>query len=355
MSMQIDPTDVLAQVLPFGSHSIGPSQPVVIIAEIGINHEGNIQDCIRMVEAAAEAGADAVKLQTIDAAENYVPGTLSHDLFTKAALSREDTARAFILARNLGMEVFTTAGDFATLDWVDQLDPAAHKISSGLLTHLPLVEYAAKTGKTLLLSTGMGGVEQVDAAVAVIQKAGGSKVGIFQCTSIYPAPVDSLNLRRMTAFGSRYGVPVGFSDHTEGDEAAVVAVGAGAKMIEKHFTLNKTRPSFDHGLSLEPGEFADLVVAVRRAESMLGDGEGVATREQCEAAKVYQRSLVAKTDIGAGEIFSSKMIGFMRTLPGEQGLAPVLIELVLGKTAACKIKKHTALTSQDVVGMVEKG
>src|SRR5262249_51834119 len=160
---------------------------VVVIAEIGINHEGSVEACGKMITAAAGAGADAIKLQTVDPDESYAPGTASYALFSRAWLSPEATARMFGLARDLGMEPFTTSGDPATLDWVDRLRPAAHKISSGLLTHLPLIRRAAATGRSVIMSTGMSTLEDVDDAVAAAQ---GAPIALMQCTSLYPAPPD---------------------------------------------------------------------------------------------------------------------------------------------------------------------
>ena len=194
--------------VPFGSRVIGPGAPVAVIAEIGINHEGDAGTCARMIEAAAAAGADAIKLQTIDADENYVRGTESYELFHKSGLGREGTAEMFEFARRNGVEPFTTAGDPATLEWVDRLAPAAHKFSSGLLTNGPLIRRAAETGRTLLMSTGMAEVADVDAAVAAAVGDGRRPVGLFQCTSLYPAPPETLNLATCAKTGSKDSVQV---------------------------------------------------------------------------------------------------------------------------------------------------
>ena len=271
--------------IPFGSRLIGPGEPVVVIAEIGINHEGDIETCARMIEAAAGADADAVKLQTIDADANYVGGTESHGVFNAASLTREETARMLTLARANGLEAFTTAGDTATLEWVTQLNPAAHKISSGLLTHLPLIRVAARTGRTLLMSTGMAEPADIDAAAAAAREAGAQAIGLFQCTSLYPAPPEAINLASIQWLAARYGVPVGFSDHSVGCEAAALSVTAGARMIEKHFTLDPSTPGYDHHISLDPQGFAAMVQRVRAAEAMLGVPEKRLTRDERDNAR----------------------------------------------------------------------
>lgn len=334
--------------IAFGARRIGPGEPVVVIAEIGVNHEGDATVCARMIEEAARAGADSIKLQTIDADENYVRGTESHALFSKCALSREDTARMFELARKLGMEPFTTAGDPATLDWVTALAPAAHKISSGLLTNLPAVRHAARTGLPLLMSTGMADPADVDASVAAARGAGCAHLGLFQCTSIYPAAPESLNLGAIRWLEERYGAPAGFSDHSEGVEAAAYAVAAGARMIEKHFTLDRSRPGYDHRLSLEPTEFAEMVRRVRAAEAMLGPGGKQPTDEERARARLYRRILVARRDIAAGETLDGGNVGLKRPLPDMSGLPPSRYEDVLGRRAKRALRRDEAIAAADL-------
>jgi len=180
------------QNIPFGSRFIGANEPVLIIAEVGINHEGDVNLCSQMIEDAHEAGADSVKLQTIDADANYAAGSPSHELFGKSALDQEEMARMFSLIRSLGMEPFTTVGDVATLEWVEALEPTAYKISSGLMTHAPMLEHLLRTKRPLLLSTGMADISQIDEAVRICENAQGG-FGLFHCTSLYPAPPETLN------------------------------------------------------------------------------------------------------------------------------------------------------------------
>ncbi|MEF2144189.1 MAG: N-acetylneuraminate synthase family protein [Desulfovibrionaceae bacterium] len=341
--------------IPFGSRRIGPGLPVVVIAEIGINHEGDVEFCAEMVRQAAKAGCDAVKFQTIDPDENYAPGTPSHEVFSRACLSRDQTARMFDLARSLDMDVFTTCGDFPTLDWVNSLGPAAHKISSGLLTHLPLIARAAATGRTLLMSTGMTGVEQVDAAVVEARTAGCRDLGIFQCTSRYPTPPAELHLRRIGLYAHRYGVPTGLSDHSEGLHASVLAVAAGAFMLEKHFSLDNTRAGYDHCLSLTPEGMGRLVLEVRRAEEMLGTDDFGLSEVQAENARRNLRSLAARRDIAAGEVLEEGMIAFLRTLPENRGLEPGKYAEILGRTLKRPVRRFQAIQQADLAEEGKEG
>lgn len=334
----------MSAAIPFGRLRVGPAERVVVVAEIGVNHEGDVAACARMIDAAGAAGADAVKLQTMDADECYVSGTESHALFSGCALSRDETAQMFALARRRGMECFTTVGDFASLEWVEGLAPAAHKISSGLLTHLPLVRRAAATGRTLVMSTGMAETAEIDEAVAAAREAGASAIGLLQCTSLYPTPPHALNLANVGWLARRYGVPVGFSDHSEGSEAAMLAVAAGAAMIEKHFTLDRGRPGYDHGISLEPSDFAAMVAAVRRAETMRGRAGSPPTDAEREAARRNYRCLVARRPIVAGGVFTAENLALKRPLPDRRGLAPKHYDAVLGKRS-----KHDLATDDPVM------
>lgn len=334
--------------IKLGECDIGPGQPVWIIAEIGINHEGSAEMCARMIEAAAHAGADSVKLQTIDADENYMKGTASHDLFSACALTQEETASMFDLARSLGVAPLTTAGDFATLEWVDRLNPVAHKISSGLLTHLPLIRQAARTGKPMLMSTGMADLDKVDVSIATAREAGVSQLGMFHCVSLYPAPPETLNLAAIATLADRTGLPTGWSDHTIGTDAAFLAVAAGACMIEKHFTFDTRRPSFDHAISMDPRELAELVARVRAAETMMGSPARPLTAEESGKAARMHRILVARRPIAAGDQLTAENVGLKRPLEGVTGLPPAQWETTLGRHAAKALAVDEPITAEVV-------
>lgn len=340
---------VMDSIIKIGSHSVGSSHPVFIIAEIGINHEGSVDACAKMIEAAVIAGADAVKLQTIDPDENYATDTPSYQLFSKARLSIEETARMASLSRSLGVEFFTTLGDLNTLVWVEKLGPAAYKISSGLLTHIPLIEELAKTRRTILISTGMSEDSEVDEAIQAVLRMKNDSIGLFQCTSLYPAPPETLNLRAIARMIEKYKVPVGFSDHSLGHDAASLAVASGSCMLEKHFSLDPSRPGFDHSISLDLSGFQKMVEKIRLTEIMLGDGEKKLSSAEKENALKFHRCLVAKRDIPNNVILSEDDIGIMRIANAEKGLPPSSFKSVLGKRIRFCITKHSPITQKDLL------
>lgn len=320
---------------------------VYIIAEIGINHEGDVEQCAKMIEAAAEIGADAVKLQTIDANVNYVVGSESYKVFKGSELTREETANMFNLARENGLDIFTTVGDVGTAEWVEKLKPSCWKISSGLLTHIPIVRHLASLGRPLLISTGMANVDDIDLALETAELAGNKNISLFQCTSLYPAPLDSLNLSTINWLKERYGYDVGFSDHSLGSDAAFLSVGAGATLLEKHFSLDPSLPGFDHKISLNVAGFKEMVGRVRVAEKMMGMME----KEVSEAVKntrmKYLRSIVATRSILAGQKFSCENIGIKRTMPDNLGLAPKYFESIIGGIATIDIRVNQSIRRTD--------
>ena len=334
--------------ISFGSRRIGPREAVVIIAEIGINHEGDENRCAEMIRDAAGSGADAIKLQTIDPDSNYAKGTESHAIFSRGWLSPDATARMFDLSKELGLEPFTTTGDLETLAWVDALEPAAHKISSGLLTHTPFISAAAATGKPLLMSTGMAEIDDVDIAVRCGREANANGIGVFQCTSLYPAPIETLNLRTVSWLQERYQLPVGFSDHSEGTEAAALSVAAGAQMIEKHFSFDTRRPGFDHGISLTPHDFDIMVRKVRDAEAMLGHAEKNLTETERKKAVLMHRCLVAARDLEMGETLTRENTALKRPLAGQRGVSPKEHATAFGKRAGRAFTADEAIASDDL-------
>ena len=341
--------------IPFSKQRIGVGHPVIIIAEIGINHEGNAEVCKKMIEAAASAGVNAVKLQTIDPEENYVPETESYKLFKQAQLLKEDTIRLFEYARSIGIEIFTTIGDLKTFQWVQKLDPVAYKISSGLLTHHPLINEILKTGRTILVSTGMAGYDEINEVILLSNAVKNNRIGIFQCTSQYPAPQDSLHLGVIKTLYKKYNVPIGFSDHSKGYIASVLSVAAGACFIEKHFSLDPSRDGFDHKISLDPKGMKQLVVKIRQTEIMMGDSEKIVTFEQKQTNKKFLRSIVATCQIKKGTIIKPEMVSFLRTLPEKCGLPPKYINDFLGKRVNVQIPKYTALRFEDVATDIDTG
>ena len=306
---------------------------VYIIAEIGINHEGDAEKCAKMIKAAAEIGVDAVKLQTIDADSNYVVGSESYKIFKGSELTREETANMFDLARENGLDVFTTVGDIGTAEWVEKLEPSCWKISSGLLTHIPMVRHLASLRRPLLISTGMANVDDIDLAVKTAQFAGNNDISLFQCTSLYPAPLNSLNLSTISWLKERYNCKVGFSDHSLGSDAAFLSVGAGATLIEKHFSFDTIRPGFDHKISLNIAGFKEMVERIREAEQIMGVANKHVPESINTMREKFLRSVVAIDNIPKGCVFSRDNIGVRRTMPGKKGSEPKYFDTMLGLVA----------------------
>lgn len=317
-----------------------------------------------MVEAAAWAGADAIKLQTVDPDENYVKGHPSWELFRTCRLSRAETSEMFELSRSLGMEPFTTSPDPCTLQWVDALGVPGHKISSGMMTNDVILRKTCATGKPVLISTGMATTEQIDHAVAVAKGTGNQKLALFQCTSEYPAAASNLNLATLDWLGKRYGLTVGFSDHSEGVEAAIAATAMGATMVEKHFSLNRTQPGYDHRISLEPEAFKSMVEGIRRAQAgglsyakervpeldaMIGRPERILSESLKASAAGNLRCLVARRPISAGETFTEDNIGIKRPFADKRGLEPSAYDRVAGKVAKVALEVDDPIKSNCIV------
>ncbi len=321
---------------------------VKIIAEIGINHEGSVEKCARMIKEAANVGVNAVKLQTIDADANYVVGSESYKIFKGSELTREETSDMFDLARAKGLEIFTTAGDIETIKWVEELKPSCWKISSGLLTHIPMVRYLASLGRPLLVSTGMASVDDIDLAIETIRSTGNSNISLFQCTSLYPAPVDSLNLSTISWLKERYNCKVGFSDHSLGSDAAFLSVGAGATLIEKHFSLDNGRSGFDHKISLDPNGLKEMIGRIRAAEQIMGEPIKYVSEPIKKMREKFLRSVVAIDSISKGDIFSSENIGVRRTLSGKKGSEPKYFDTMLGLIAKKDFNVNDPITIEEI-------
>ena len=282
-----------------------------LIAEIGINHEGSVDRCAELIRASARAGADAIKLQTVDTSRCYAPDTESYKVFSEAVLTEVETANMFQLARDCGVDAFTTSGDLQTLKWVDRLNPAAHKISSGLLSCTPIVKEACRFGRPVLMSTGMSGTTTIDQSVEIARHLG-CQTALFQCTSLYPCPIEKLDLSAIGGLCERYRVPTGFSDHSLGVNMAPLAVAAGARLIEKHITFDKNRLSFDHSISLEADEFAEMVTLVRQAETAMGQADKTVDDVIMKQAQKFERRLAAAHDLPAGHVLTIDDLAFMR-------------------------------------------
>ena len=322
-----------------GQRTVGSGHPTFIIAELGINHNGDVDLAHKLVDSAADTGADAVKFQTADADASYVPGTPSHRVFSEAALSLEEYHGLVEHCQERGIVFFTTPGDWPSLEICRKLSVEVIKISSGLMTNLPLVLEAANIGVPLIISTGGAYLQEVGRVVHELESIGAKDFALLHCVSIYPASDDILNLPAIRALQEAYPYPIGYSDHSMGNVAPVTAVTLGACVIEKHFTLSRDLPGGDNFFSREPEEFTAMVRDIRACEQMLiGDGKRPQTSET-DFREKFRRRLVANVDIAMGATLTADLVGLKRPLE-PKGLTPEHYHDVLGKRTARAIRQH---------------
>lgn len=334
--------------------AVGVGQPPYVIAELSGNHNGDIERAFALIDVAKAAGADAVKLQT------YTPDTMTidssrpdfqikggpwdgralYELYGEAQTPWDWHERLFERARAKGLDCFSTPFDETAVDFLESLKSPIHKIASFELVDIALIEYIARTGKPIIMSTGMGSVDEVDEAVAAATQAGAKDVILLHCISAYPAPTSEANLFRIKMLADRYGCSVGLSDHTMGPEAAIAAVALGASVIEKHITLARSDGGPDAAFSLEPAEFGGLVLSVKNAFSALGTGGPWRPKSE-EQSMVFRRSLYIVQDIEAGEKLTTANVRSIR--PG-YGLLPKHLPEILGRKAKQRIERGTALS-----------
>ena len=318
----------------------------VIIAEAGVNHNGDLEMAKQMIAAAKSAGADIIKFQTFktgnlvtksaDKAAYQKSTTGSeenqYEMIRRLELSRADHKILIEECRRHGIGFFSTAFDADSFDMLIEMGLEQVKISSGELTNLPLLRHMTRFGFPVLLSTGMATLGEVEAALEIIEMSGTprSLVTVLHCTTEYPAPLAEVNLRSMMNMKAAFGVEVGYSDHTRGIEIPIAAVALGASVIEKHFTLDRTLPGPDHQASLEPHELKAMVDAIRNVEVALGDGIKRPSLSELKNKPIARKSLVATRAIRAGESFGANNIGTKR--PGS-GISPMRWDEVIGRTA----------------------
>lgn len=325
--------------IKIGSKLYNSSKEVFVISEIGINHEGDVNLCAKMIKESAKAGADAIKLQTIDVDENYLKESVSYSLFKSASLTQEETSNMFNYASSLGMQPFTTVGDFKTLEWVKNLKPKIYKISSGLINHIPLIKEVSSLGETIIMSSGTSNKKDLDIAIGAISKNYKKNIILLHCVSSYPTPYDQANLNKILNLRDRYKLPVGYSDHVLGYNASIAAVNLGSIIIEKHFTLDASRKSFDHKISLEPTDFMDMVKNININKSMMRYKNTWISKDEKRNKKWMRRILVARTDLEEGHKIVKSDIMYMRPALEISGLSPDKDRLILGKKVKKKIYK----------------
>jgi pseudaminic acid synthase len=342
--------------MKIAQHKIGPDAPVLIIAEMSGNHNQSLDKALEIVDAAAKAGVQALKLQTYTAdtmtlnikeGDFYIKdeqspwkGKTLYDLYQLAHTPWEWHAPIMERAQELGLICFSTPFDKTSVDFLESLNVPAYKIASFEIVDLPLIRYVAEKGKPIILSTGMATLSEIDEAVRTIRETGNNQIALLKCTSAYPAPPEEMNLRTIPHLADAFGVPVGLSDHNLGIAASVAAVALGACIIEKHFTLSRADPGPDSAFSLEPHEFRAMVDAVRETEKALGN-VCYDVSEHEKGSRVFRRSLFAVKDIAVGEEFTEENVRSIR--PG-YGLHPKYLSLVQGKKAKRNIERGTPLS-----------
>jgi len=321
---------------------------VLVIAEAGVNHNGDLEMAKRLVDAAGAAGADLVKFQTFKA-DNIASGAAKKasyqarngggtepdsqlEMLKRLELSDADHATLIAHCADRGIGFFSTGFDLDSLDFLNGLGFAQFKVPSGEITNLPYLRRLAGFGKDLILSTGMASMGDIEAAIEAIEAEGlpRERITVLHCTTEYPAPLEEVNLRAMATIGQAFGVRVGYSDHTQGIEVSLAAVALGATVIEKHFTLDRGLPGPDHAASLEPDELTALVRGIRRIEQALGRPEKRRTASEVANVAAARKSIVAARPIAAGEIYSDANLTTKR--PGT-GMSPMRWDEVIGRAA----------------------
>ncbi|BCY28675.1 pseudaminic acid synthase [Flavobacterium okayamense] len=333
--------------------NIDKNSPVFIIAELSANHNGSLETALETVRAAKRAGADCIKLQTYTAdtitldsnKEDFVikgtiwDGRKLHDLYKEAYTPWEWHEEIFKVAKEEGLVCFSSPFDFTAVDFLEELDSPAYKIASFEITDIPLIEYVASKGKPVIMSTGIATLEDIELAIDACHRMGNHDIAILKCTSSYPAPIEEANMLMVKDFAERFNILSGLSDHTMGATVPIVATTFGAKIIEKHFILDRSIGGPDASFSMNEKEFRDMVVAVREAEKAIGVVDYTLTEKQAKG-KDFSRSLYIAEDIKSGETFTHKNLRSVR--PGF-GLHPKYLNELLGKKAKLNLEKGTPM------------
>jgi len=347
----------MAQVsqITIGGNKIGEGCPVYIVAELSANHHQDFDQAVQLVHAARDVGANAVKLQTYTADTITIEsdreqfringgtiwdGTTLHELYRRAYTPWDWQPKLKHLANELGMDLFSTPFDFSSLKFLEQMEVPAHKVASFELVDIPLIRALAKTGKPLIISTGMASPDEIEEALSTVRSEGSDEMVLLKCTSAYPAMPEEMNLLTIPAMHTKFGVPVGLSDHTMGIAVPVAAATLGACLIEKHLTLSRSNEGPDSAFSLEPVEFKEMVAAIRVVERALGKVQfGPSEREI--PSRTFRRSLFVVRDIKQGEPFTAENVRSIR--PGH-GLHTRYLPEVLTGCASRDIERGTPVS-----------
>jgi len=346
------------------NRKIGKGHPVYIIAEMSANHGQDFNKAVKIIEAAKEAGADAVKLQTyrpdtitIDCDNEYfrIKGTMwegrtLYELYGEAYTPWVWQPKLKQVADKLGLHLFSSPFDHTAVDFLEDMNVPAYKVASFELVDLPLLRKIATTGKPIIMSTGMGSLAEIDEAVQTVRRNGAKQIALLKCTSAYPAVPEEANLNTIPHLAQAFGVPAGLSDHTLGSAVAVASVALGASIVEKHFTLSRKDHGPDSSFSMEPEQFKAMVKDIRTVEKALGKVHYDISESESES-RVFRRSLFVIKNIKSGEIFTSENVGSIR--PG-YGLHTRFLESIIGKRTAKEIRRGTPMTWDLVDGKSDR-
>lgn len=333
-----------------GSRRLGPGHPCFIIAEAGVNHDGDFEKAKKLVDLAVAAKADAVKFQTFSGdklaskdaplATYHKKGAVSEqetlkELLKRLELSFEQQRELFTYARQKGIMVFSTPFDEESADFLEEVDVPAFKIASFSLTNYPLLQHIARKNKPIIMSTGLHTIGEIEAAARIIYEAGNPQLALLQCTAHYPIAVEDVHLKVMETLRSAFQLPVGYSDHTTGITITLAAAALGANIVEKHFTFDPASFGVDHDASISPSELQALVQGVRDIEAALGKSVKIIPEIEREIQRVHRPSLVSRVDISVGVVITPEMLAIKK--PGT-GIHPRDWPWVVGRRAKIAIE-----------------
>lgn len=325
---------------------IGVNNPVYIVAEVGLNHNGDIKIAKRLVDAALEAGADAIKFQTYKTEEFVSRSNQYFDVFKNVELSYEDFAELKNYSKNNGITFFSTPFDIESADYLKKIGVSCFKIASSDLTNIPLIRHISKMNTPMIISTGLSTMEEIDEAVHCCLFEGNKNIALLHCVASYPTLPEETNLNAMNFIRDRFGFPVGYSDNGESTLVDLVAVSMGTNLIEKHFTLDKKMNGPDHSFSIEPPGLKTLISQIRLIEKMKGDGIKLPQTSELEGRYFIRKSIITRKDIKVNEMLTKENISIKR--PAE-GIEPKYLEQVIGKRVNKEIRKDTAIYWKDLV------
>ncbi|MFB0566151.1 MAG: N-acetylneuraminate synthase [Candidatus Aminicenantaceae bacterium] len=346
--------------IKLGDRHIGEDEPCFIIAEAGVNHNGDVRLAKKLIDVSKDAGADAVKFQAFKTEkvvtkyagkakyqkEITALSESQYNMIRKLELKDEEFKELFNYAEKNNIIFLSSAFDKDSVDLLDDLGVPAFKVASGEITDFPLLKYIAEKKKPIILSTGMSTLDEIEDALEVFREKGVEDVVLLHCITSYPAKIEDANLRIIETLRHRFKLPVGFSDHTLGITISIAAATLGAVLVEKHFTLDRTLPGPDHKASLEPDELKDMIRSIRDIEQALGDGIKKPIEDEERIKKIVRRSIVAKVEIPKGTVITENMLDFKR--PGV-GIEPKYLNEVIGKKAKKDIKPDELMTFEKLV------